>query len=83
MKTIQKSALSLLKIYQKHVSPKLAPRCKFYPTCSNYAIQAVEMHGAVVGMALTLWRLLRCNEFSRGGYDPVPEKKHRITRKNS
>jgi len=49
--------------------------CKYYPSCSTYAIQALEMHGAIKGSLLAIWRILRCNPFSRGGYDPVPEKK--------
>ena len=46
--------------------------CKYYPTCSQYGIEAIEKYGAVKGGALTVWRILRCNPFSKGGYDPVP-----------
>lgn len=49
--------------------------CKYYPTCSSYAIEALEVHGAVKGSLLAIWRILRCNPFSKGGYDPVPAKK--------
>ena len=52
------------------------PCCKYIPTCSNYAIQAIERFGPLKGTALAAFRVLRCNPFSRGGYDPVPEKKH-------
>jgi len=51
---------------------KSAPTCKFIPTCSEYGIQAIEKYGALKGGLLTIWRILRCNPFSKGGYDPVP-----------
>ena len=51
--------------------------CRFVPTCSEYAAEAVEYHGVLRGSALTLWRLLRCQPFARGGYDPVPLERHR------
>ncbi|MCI1981815.1 MAG: membrane protein insertion efficiency factor YidD [Oscillospiraceae bacterium] len=66
-----------VRFYQKAVSPYKKPCCKYYPTCSNYAIQAIERFGALKGSLLALYRLLRCNPFSRGGYDPVPEKRER------
>ncbi|MBQ6569851.1 MAG: membrane protein insertion efficiency factor YidD [Clostridia bacterium] len=66
----------LIKLYRKHLSHlKRAPTCKFYPTCSQYALEAVERFGAFKGSLLAIWRILRCNPFSRGGVDPVPEKK--------
>ncbi|MBR5322918.1 MAG: membrane protein insertion efficiency factor YidD [Clostridia bacterium] len=66
----------LIKIYQKYISPlKSKPSCRFYPTCSQYAIEALEIHGFFKGSILAIWRILRCNPFCRGGYDPVPEKK--------
>ncbi len=65
----------LIRFYKKHISPKTPPCCKYYPTCSTYGIQAIERFGAVKGSALTVWRILRCNPFSAGGYDPVPEHK--------
>jgi len=49
-------------------------KCKFYPTCSQYAIEAISTYGAFKGFFMSLWRILRCNPFSKGGYDPVPEK---------
>ncbi len=64
-----------IKIYQKYISPLTLPKCKFIPTCSNYAIEALERFGFFKGTILTVWRILRCNPFSKGGYDPVPEKK--------
>lgn len=67
--------LGLIRFYRKHISPYKAPRCKFIPTCSQYGLEAVERFGALKGGALTVWRILRCNPWGRGGYDPVPEKK--------
>lgn len=65
--------LALIRFYQKHLSAlKGYSSCKFYPTCSQYALQAIEKHGALKGGCLALWRILRCNPFTKGGYDPVP-----------
>lgn len=61
-----------LRGYQRWVSPLLPARCRFHPTCSTYAVQALRTHGALVGLLLTGWRLLRCQPFHPGGYDPVP-----------
>lgn len=58
--------------YRRWVSPALPPRCRFHPTCSAYALEALETHGALRGLALTVWRLLRCHPFHPGGFDPVP-----------
>ncbi len=63
----------LLSLYKVFLSPVLPSSCKFYPTCSAYAQQAVERHGVVRGLGLALRRLLRCRPFSAGGYDPVPD----------
>jgi hypothetical protein len=69
--------LALLAFYRRWLSPalhSLTPGgCKYLPTCSEYATQAIAMHGPLRGTALALWRLLRCNPFARGGYDPVPK----------
>ncbi len=67
--------LRLLRFYQRNISPYKPPRCRYYPTCSNYAVEAIETRGAFVGGLLAVWRLLRCNMFSPGGYDPVPHKR--------
>lgn len=64
-----------IRFYQKNISPMLGANCKFIPTCSQYALEAVQIHGVVIGMLLAVWRILRCNPFSKGGYDPVPIKK--------
>jgi putative membrane protein insertion efficiency factor len=66
--------ITLIRVYQYAISPMLGQRCKYYPSCSNYAIGALREHGMVVGIGLAAWRLLRCNPFSHGGYDPVPPR---------
>jgi uncharacterized protein len=58
--------------YRRFISPVIPARCRFYPSCSAYALEAVAVHGPVRGPALALWRLLRCHPFHPGGYDPVP-----------
>jgi putative membrane protein insertion efficiency factor len=63
--------------YRRWVSPALPPRCRFYPTCSAYALEALQVHGALRGLGLSAWRLARCHPFHPGGYDPVPEKRVR------
>lgn len=63
----------LVKFYRKYISPlKRTPSCIYVPTCSEYALQALEKYGAVKGAYLTIKRLLRCHPFHKGGYDPVP-----------
>jgi putative membrane protein insertion efficiency factor len=65
--------IGLIKFYRKYISGmKTTPTCKFIPTCSEYGIEAIEKYGALKGGLLTIWRILRCNPFSKGGYDPVP-----------
>ena len=66
------AALSLIRFYQRHISPFRPPACRFQPTCSHYGYEAIERYGALKGVWLTLHRLVRCNPFYRGGYDPVP-----------
>lgn len=61
----------LIKLYQKLISPMFAPSCRFYPTCSEYAVQAITKYGAFKGGAKAAWRILRCNPFNKGGVDPV------------
>lgn len=63
--------IRLIRGYQTHISPNRPPSCRFTPTCSQYAIEALEKHGAFKGTILAIWRILRCNPFSKGGYDPV------------
>jgi hypothetical protein len=64
--------LAFLRFYKAHVSPLLPPACRYLPTCSEYAAEAIERHGALRGGALAVRRVLSCNPFARGGYDPVP-----------
>lgn len=64
--------LALIRFYQKFISPSQPPACRFYPTCSHYGYQAIYKYGIFKGTALAVWRLLRCNPFNPGGYDPVP-----------
>lgn len=65
--------LWLIRFYRRNISPATPPACRFTPTCSQYALTAVERFGAAKGGWLALKRILRCNPFCRGGYDPVPE----------
>ncbi len=65
--------LALISFYRRFLSPGRPACCRFTPTCSTYALEAIERHGALRGGGLALWRLLRCQPFGRGGYDPVPE----------
>ena len=62
----------LIRLYQRFVSPLLGPRCRFYPSCSNYALQAVQQFGTLRGSWLAVKRLFRCHPWHPGGYDPVP-----------
>lgn len=71
---MKKLIIYLIKLYQKIPGP-WHNACKFTPTCSQYAIEAFEIHGLVKGSILAFWRILRCNPFTKGGYDPVPPKK--------
>lgn len=64
--------VGVVRLYQRTLSRVLPPTCRFEPSCSSYMIEAVERHGALRGICLGLWRILRCNPFCRGGYDPVP-----------
>ena len=64
--------LALLRGYKWILSPFLPPACRYVPTCSEYAAEAIERYGAFRGSAMALWRVLRCHPFVRGGYDPVP-----------
>ena len=63
--------IALIRAYQRLLSPAFGARCKYHPSCSAYAVQAIESYGILRGSVLAAWRLLRCNPFSHGGYDPV------------
>ena len=70
---MKKLFMFLIRFYQRHISPCKPPCCRFIPTCSQYAYEAINKYGAIKGGALALWRLLRCNPFNHGDiYDPVP-----------
>ena len=70
---MKKILLGIIRFYQKYLSgAKGYSSCKYYPTCSRYAIEAIEKYGAFKGGLLAAWRILLCNPFSKGGYDPVP-----------
>lgn len=71
---MKKILIILIKFYKFALSPIFPPSCRFYPTCSQYSIEAIEKFGSIKGAYLALKRILRCNPFFKGGYDPVPEK---------
>ena len=70
---MSQAALAVLRWYKRSVSPVLPPSCRYTPTCSEYAMEAIERHGLARGLALAARRLISCNPLARGGYDPVPE----------
>jgi putative membrane protein insertion efficiency factor len=61
----------VIRLYQRFVSPLFPPSCRFTPSCSQYAVEAIQKHGPLRGTAMAAWRILRCNPFSAGGHDPV------------
>ena len=63
--------ITLIKFYQKYLSPLKHTKCPYIPTCSQYGLEAVEKYGVIKGCLLAIWRILRCNPFSKGGYDPL------------
>ncbi|MCB0338997.1 MAG: membrane protein insertion efficiency factor YidD [Bdellovibrionales bacterium] len=72
---VSKSVRALHWVYKGCVSPFLGENCRFYPYCSNYAVEAIETHGVVKGVVLSIKRIFRCNPWNKGGYDPVPQKR--------
>lgn len=73
MSAPRRLAIALLRGYQRLVSPLLGARCRFHPSCSQYAVEAVERHGVLRGTVLGFFRILRCQPLAEGGYDPVPD----------
>ena len=71
---MKRPLLALIAAYQRRISPLFPRRCRYEPTCSAYAVEAVSRFGALRGALLAAWRLLRCNPFSHGGFDPVPQR---------
>ncbi|MBU0683815.1 MAG: membrane protein insertion efficiency factor YidD [Candidatus Omnitrophota bacterium] len=67
--------LAAIKAYKKVISPYMKRSCRYFPTCSEYAYEAINRFGSTKGLILSIWRIMRCNPFSRGGYDPVIENK--------
>jgi putative membrane protein insertion efficiency factor len=75
MKALRWVAVAPIRLYQRIVSPALGQRCKYYPSCSEYSAQAIRRFGILRGLVLAAWRLLRCNPWSRGGFDPVEDQR--------
>ena len=71
---MKKILILLIRFYQKFISPMFPAKCRFYPTCSQYTLEAVKEHGAIKGTYLGIKRILKCHPFHEGGYDPVPKK---------
>ena len=71
---MKKVLLALIRFYQGTLSPYIGRNCKYIPTCSNYAYEAISKYGALKGTRLAIWRILRCNPWSKGGFDYVPDK---------
>ncbi len=69
---MKKIFIFIIKFYQKYISPMKRTRCPYTPSCSQYGLEAIEKYGVIKGGWLAVWRILRCNPFSKGGYDPVP-----------
>lgn len=69
---MKKVLIAGIRLYQKYISPMKRTRCPYIPTCSQYGLEAIQKYGAVKGSFLAVWRILRCNPFSKGGFDPVP-----------
>jgi len=74
----KKFIVFLIRIYQKYISPFFPPVCRFYPTCSAYTLEAVEKYGALKGGVMGFLRILRCNPFFKGGYDPVDKEDKKL-----
>lgn len=69
---MKRPVLGLIRFYKRRISPMLPPSCRFHPTCSEYAYEAVEKYGILRGGRLAIWRILRCNPFGGSGWDPIP-----------
>jgi putative membrane protein insertion efficiency factor len=69
---VKTAIIGVIQLYQRFLSPLLGANCRFSPTCSAYAVEAIERHAAVKGGVMSVWRILRCNPFGGHGYDPVP-----------
>ena len=78
---MKKIFIKAIKLYQKYISPLKRTKCPYFPTCSRYGLEAIEKHGVFKGSILTIWRIIRCNPFSKGGIDPVPDEFNLFVRK--
>jgi putative membrane protein insertion efficiency factor len=79
----RKLFIAPIRFYQVAISPWLGAHCRFRPTCSQYAIEAIRAHGVIKGLLLGTWRVLRCHPFCKGGYDPVPPAKKRRSERDA
>ena len=75
MSLLRTIAIAPIRLYQRLISPAFGQRCRYYPSCSEYAVQSIRTFGILRGLILSVWRLLRCNPFSRGGLDPVENQR--------
>jgi putative membrane protein insertion efficiency factor len=75
VKAVRRIMIAPIRVYQRLISPAVGSRCKYYPSCSQYAAQAVSEYGILRGLILAGWRLLRCNPWSHGGFDPVEDQR--------
>ncbi|MEE6452222.1 MULTISPECIES: membrane protein insertion efficiency factor YidD [Bacillaceae] len=80
---MNKILIGIIRFYQKWISPATPPSCRFYPTCSSYGLEAIQTHGALKGTYLTTKRILKCHPLHPGGYDPVPDKINKETKKDT
>ena len=74
---MKKILILLIRFYQKFISPMFPAKCRFYPTCSQYTLEAIKEYGAIKGTYLVIKRILKCHPFHEGGYDPVPKKENK------
>ena len=74
---MKKILILLIKLYQKFISPMFPAKCRFYPTCSQYTLEAIKEYGAIKGTYLGVKRILKCHPFHEGGYDPIPKRENK------
>ena len=74
VKSMRNVLIAFIRFYQRNISPLKRMKCPYIPSCSHYGVEALQRHGVIKGLLLTLWRIIRCNPFSKGGFDPVPEE---------
>ena len=79
---MSKILIRVIRFYQRYISTHTRASCRFIPTCSEYAVTAIDRFGVLKGLRLAIWRILRCNPFGKGGYDPVPENTEATIRRN-